>query len=138
VGLISNQPLSKTIHFPTSPYVGAFLSTILSKITILGLFILPFPTACNNQSHFFSISFEEKILIFVFFHFVFFTCFAKLSGVRSHAGVSHKSLAKQIFFISSPCASRNLFCVLSQNIIVFFLFFSDLYWSKEYLESMHV
>ena len=45
------------------------------------------------------------ILIFVFFHFVFFTLFAKSSGDRSLAGVSHNSLANIIFESVSSLSS---------------------------------
>jgi hypothetical protein len=89
--------VSKVTPFQTIPYVGFFLSTILSKITIYGLLALPFQTALIRFSPFFSISFGVKIFIFVFLNFVFFTSFTNFSGVRSFEGVSHKSLDSFMF-----------------------------------------
>jgi hypothetical protein len=76
------------------------LSIILSKITKYGFAVLAFHTHHNSPSHFFSTCFGVSIFILVFLKFVDLTNLAKASGVRSDAGVSHKSLANIIFFIS--------------------------------------
>jgi hypothetical protein len=76
------------------------LSIILSKITRYGFAVAAFHTPHNRPSHFFSTCFGESILILVFLNLVALTILAKASGVRSEAGVSHKSLANIIFSIS--------------------------------------
>ncbi|MDR1988465.1 MAG: hypothetical protein LBQ24_07255 [Candidatus Peribacteria bacterium] len=73
------------------------MSTIFSKITIYGLFILHFQTDNNKFNFNFSSFLWSKILIFVFLNLVSFTNFAKVSGYNSFDGLNHKFLAKITF-----------------------------------------
>ena len=72
--------VSKVTHFPTIQIVGNFLSTIFSKITILGFLLLHFQTASKSQSHSFFISSKSKTFTFTFLNFVFFTISENVSG----------------------------------------------------------
>jgi len=66
---------------------------------------------------------------------VFLTIFVKFSGVKSQAGVSHKSLAKIIFSMVFNLSCINFLVSLVDKINIMSSFFSVLYCPNLYLDN---